>query len=640
MKRKSILMTIAAILLSSAVIGQKGNWPDYSSIDDAAGVDTIYFCERADSLYPVELGYDGSGLRLHPSYGNWSLIATSNDNVAADYNLYNSSYFPGNGGAGNAFKTVGTKYGGYVFQYEVTDIQCGLDISDKFYVFVFILPDMNDVVDRGDTLICLSMGTETEFDFNNDFFKEYVNLYQKAGIFSNWWPGDGKHKIRIDSIATYTLMDTLTINLDAAPERYTCGDEIRFRITLKVVDATETDINLRHTALSICADDTIFYADSNPNILFKRNNIKGTYSPDKIKDAPTVQANGKKVKVFDFTYNSNCDGHTTNTITDSLYLLQNNVTAQNWDRDTVIVCRSPGPQSIFTFYNDSLIDYPKSTGKLPLDLSNSYWYDRGLTGIDGALTSKYGTISGEPSLRAGSYEVSVDLLKSNMGYHYLWHPDPGAFPCLLGGGGMVDSGYVVVIVEDEIVAQDYTVQLCESSYYPGSFSFGEYTGMNVTWEAPYGDALEGPHKDMLSISKLGKGTHKFKYKMLPKCGPGGTGVFYVKIGPAVKVASSKTVKYCINKLPAMINLNDVLNIAVNGLKWDFNYHNSTSGITINSDIFGENGILDIRKFSLANHSKMNNDITLEFEVKHSPGCGINPGTKLVLKFVDNILLID
>lgn len=637
-------MTIVAILFASAAIGQKGTWPadsdaDFSKAKTAGRVDTVYFCERADSLYPIDLGYDGLGLRLHPSYGKWSLIATSNNNVAADYNL-SSDANPGNGGAGNAFKTTGTKFGGYVFQYDAEDVQCGLLVGEKFYVYVFIFPDKNDIIDK-DTLVCQTDPSDGKdyhtFKFSSSF-EEYIDLYITAGIFTapDWGTDNGEHAIRTDSIAVYPLSDTLKINLANAPKGYTCGSEIRFQLIATVVDEIG---QLTAISKTRCADDTVSLANSDPNIIFERTNVTGSYSPTTIGAAPssdvTVGGQTLKKKVFTFSY-TECGGGGIKTVTDELYLLPNYESGQNatnWGSDTVIVCRTPGVKSIFTFYNDSLINYPLvGKGKLDLNLSNSYWFDRGLTGKDGLLTGIYGTINGGPSLHDGSYDVLVDSLRSNMGYHYLWRPDAGAFPCLVDENGYIDTGIVVVIIQDEIVAQDYTAQLCQDSYLGSHLSLNKYTGLNVAWSG-----LGIINNDSIDVSFAGKGTHKYTYNIPPKCGPGGPGVFYVKISPVVKVASSKTVRYCISKLPAMINLNDVLNVAVKGLEWNFNASESTNGLTINSDIFNpETGILNILEFSPENQTILNSDVKLVFKVNANSGCGISAGTTVVLEFVSSI----
>jgi hypothetical protein len=318
-----------------------------------------------------------------------------------------------------------------------------------------------------------------------------------------------------------------------------------------------------------------------------------------------------------------------------------NEPATNWGRDTVIVCRTPGIKSIFTFYNNSAIDYPNiPIGKLDLDNTNSYWFDRGLTGTDGDLTSKYGTLDGTTSLV--SYDVLVDNLVSNLGYNYLWRPDGGAYPCLVDENGKIDTGIIVVMIQDEYVAQDFTAQLCEASYTKAAnaedkkLSLFDYTGLKLAWTG--GPGLV-PTNDSIDISKAGVGTHKYVYEAAADCGPGGKGVFYVKIAPRVKVSSSKTVTYCIQKPPARINLNDVLNIAVQGITWAFNSTNSTSGVNMSSAaIFDTSkGILNILEFGKANEDLFKNPITLEFNIS---GVGnntcVSTGTKLILKFVTNI----
>jgi hypothetical protein len=607
MKRKSIFLTVVAVLFASTVWGQGISWPSTVPAD-VKGRDTIFFCFTADSLYPIELGYDVAGKRLSPEFGDWSLISKTSDDVSAiEYNMDGTK----NGGAGNAYKTVGSGRGGLLFQYIATDKQCGLEVNERFWIFVFVLPDFNNVITK-DTLKCKrTTGSDTLITFNNSF-AEYKDLYEKAGITAAWKHGGSFPNIPTDTLETYTLADTLVIS--KAPAGYTCGIEGVFNYTLKIVNEIGP---LDPRSFGICKEDTVGdLGKRDPNLIFKRNNVNGSYSPSTIGSTGWAiqSSSGLYAKAFTFTYYI-CDG-TTRTVEDSLYL---QVYHGNWGVDTATVCRKPGEESVFTYYN--MLTYPNIPGgKLPLDEGVSYWYERGLTLTDGALTGNYGTVGDVASLTDKS--INNDVLKSNMGYHYLWRPDPGKFPCMVNPSTkLVDSGYLVLIIQDKSFAIDYTAQLCKSSYAGQPFSLNAYTGLSTTWN-------DGPN--LSNISDVPVGTYKYTYNLPADCGPGGNGVFYLKVTEKVKAPSSKTVKYCVQKLPGAINVNDVLGVAVASLKWE-----TISGFTnVNTSFNTTTGILDIGKYAQENGS---GEATLTFTATGTGGCGVNTGTTVTLIFTNSIL---
>jgi hypothetical protein len=493
---------------------------------------------------------------------------------------------------------------------------------------VFIFPDKNDIVAK-DTTICKAENTAYPISFSNSF-KSYIDLYKISGVIPASgpdWLNGGNYTIDITTPGQQTLLDTIKIPV-TAPKGYTCGDTIRFKLNISVVDKIG---QLPTSHKSICITDSSDYTTKHPSVIFDRS-IAGEYQPATIGAATPVSKiiNGTTVYVKEFTFRYKECGTPIvyKTVKDTLFLLPQNLTAsgRDWGRDTIISCRRPGPESIFTFYNDSIIDYPNGYGgKLDLNNGNSYWFDYGLTG---KTPIQYGTISGGPSLHEGSYEVLVDSLKSTMGYNYLWKPDAGAFPCLVGADGKIDSGILVVIIQDEIVAQDYTAQLCKATYSGKKFSLAQYTGLpdGLTWT---GSQINAPDKDSIVISALSEGTHKYTYDLKSTCGPGGKGVFYIKVGKTVKVSASKTVYYCVEKLPASINLNDVLNIAVNGLTWKVSGGGTIAGFNANT------GILDIPAYSTINNP--DGDEVLEFEIDQIPANScVNSGVKLTLKFVNDV----
>jgi hypothetical protein len=646
MKRKSIFLTIVAMLFAGIAWGQawnEGTVPTGSHVD---GRDTVFFCATTDSLYPLELGYDVSGRKLHPSYGDWSLIAKTSSSVkAVDYNMNSTK----NGGAGNAYKTVNSGIGGLLFQYKANDEQCGLEVNDVFLTYVFILPDKNSTVNPSDTLLCYDEnnngGSGTTIDFD-DYFKEYINVYKAAGFTVDWKHG-GSFTIKRDSVYNASLRDTLLIS--NASDKYTCGEEISFKLGVRV----DSSYTLGPKALTLCTIDTVGdLGNRHPKDIFGRTGVTYEYSTLKGGAATwtDITIGGKTVAkgVFTFTYSTckpapNHEGESS----DTLYLITESFAPNSyWDKDTITYCRDSASIDIFKLYFDSVIDYPNiPVGKPALTSTGSYWYDRdlGQTPIPDAI-GDYSTTTGYPSLKINPIgkngkgtDVQMDIMKSNVAYNYLWRVDPAAFPCLTTSAGVPDSGTMVVIIHDPAVAQDYTAQLCNNSYESSGngFDLNAYTGLNVKWIPVLSPALNTDNAT-LPVNTPGKvytGTYKYQYVLPPICGPGGTGVFYIKVTDKIKSPVSKTVKYCINKLPASINVNDVLGVAVDGLKWTVKRADGivvTPTGTVNAGFIAD-GILDISAYTNAHGAGQQ---TLLFEVDSATvDCGVSSSTKLTIQFV-------
>jgi hypothetical protein len=638
MKRKSILMTIVAVLFAGMAWGQNGEaWPAAGSFNTlpagkVVGADTIFFCVRTDSLYPIELGYDVSGRRLHPSYGEWKLISRSSEAIVAyDYELGIPN---GNAGAGNAFRTVGTGIGGLIFEYLAKDEQCGLDQGEKFLVYVFILPDFHDVVSPQDTMICYKTpNTSISIDFSSTFATT-LDVYAKAGLTATWKNG-GTFSVRSDSVASYSFSDTL--NISGKPGVYTCGTPVIFNVGARV-DSTH---NLVGKSYAICDYDTIGdKGQRSPNAIFKRNVANSSYLPAKISPWDATD-NSNKYKIYKFTYKpcptvSN-PSPTDVTINDTLYLLDG--PKGYWGVDTIIHCRNESSATVFKLFDGT--NYGAS--KPSMDESNSSWNDRDL-GQDKSNGRypypPYSTTNGKSSLgieftgtdRAdtiASYDISgytmnFDIMNSNVAYHYLWKTV--GIGCLIDANGVPDSGKMVVILQDPAIAMDYTAQLCKGSYSTaGTFNLNVYTGLGVQWSAVNSPALT--NNSILNVQTASLGTFKYKYSIPADCGPGGDGVFYIKVGNKVKVPASKEVKYCISKLPAAINLNDVLGIGVEGLEWT-----SSESRTAAVGFYYKAGTLDIAKYVGSKGSKAE---TLTFTIPANAGCGIG-GSTLKITFTTSL----
>jgi hypothetical protein len=217
-------------------------------------------------------------------------------------------------------------------------------------------------------------------------------------------------------------------------------------------------------------------------------------------------------------------------------------------------------------------------------------------------------------------------LKSNVKYHYLWAVDPGALPCFTSTNGTPDSGTLILIVQDPAIAQDYTSQLCLTSYIDGShdFDLNLYAGLNVKWAPVSSPALKTDA--VLEVNNVKPGTYKYKYAIEPGCGPGGTGVFYIKVTNKIN-AASKTVKYCLEKLPASINANDILGVGISSLNWT-----STAAGGFNTTT----GILEISEFVKAKGNIVDGDSVTFTVGSGTPACGVAAGTTVTIQFVSNL----
>jgi hypothetical protein len=638
MKRKSILMAIVAVLFAGAAWGQKIDWPSAHGSNVKAS-DTIYFCKRTDSQFPIELGYDVSGRRLHPSYGDWSLISKTSSSVqAADYVMVSGEAgTPGNGGAGNAYKTVGSGEGGLLFQYLSKDKQCGLLENEKYWVYVFILPEENNIVYR-DTMYCkASAGIKATIDFKKTF-KEYTDLYDKAG-FTNlykWGATNngtaGVHEVAIDVPNIIPVQDTLILGPNNGKSKFLCGDTIIFKIDVIVKDS----IALGPKRVGKCFDDTISLLKAMTlRELFGREGVPGTgYTETAILPWTSAEVSANR-KLYTFTYNT-CGTPATATIVDTLYLYKESPAPTNdWGKDTIVYCRLGNNPDIYALYGDAAMNYPLIPGAPPyLDESNSYWYDRDLgqtpfTFGPGAYgtKSKTSSIGIDPNVATPAHwavwaktnVIDVNDLRSNIGYHYLWRVDPGALDCFTHGG-IADSGIMVLIVQDPAIAQDYTAQLCQSSYSTaGVFDLGAYSGLSVTWVgAP--TITDGK----ITVANFQPGTYKYTYHVEPGCGSGGDGVFYVKVTNTVRT-SSKEVKFCVEKLPATINVNDVLGVGVMDLKW--------TGLTAAEGFDETTGILDFSKYGAAHPNDVINGKEITLTTTNADKCGVASGTTVKINLV-------
>jgi hypothetical protein len=645
MKRKSILMTIVAVLFAGAVMGQEIPWPAAGSLPgDVKGADTIFFCARTDSLYPIELGYDVAGKRLHPSYGDWSWVSRTSSSVTADD--YDLDVAKKNGGAGNAYRAVGSGRGGLLFEYKAKDAQCGLLKDEKFWVYVFVMPDENDLIQK-DTFVCYATAGTVDISLPTAYQK-YSDLYAKAGITYSWQnvannPSYYPIKVKKDSIASYTFMDTLLIDLNSAPVGYTCGDTIVFKYNVRV-DSTFT---LNPISLFICPEDTVgTKGERSPNFFFDRN-YGGTYLPATLESTGWTKVtkhvidgsgNPKDIETAwkEFVYSGKDCKDKSYSVNDTLWITG---PVGYWGMDTVTYCRDTSNLSLYKLWmHEDQIDYPNIGGK-PAGLfvdgapTGSNWYDRGVKAPYTPSTYDEGTTTGAKSLADGDYSVNQDIMKSNIGYHYLWRVN--GVSCLVDPiTGIPDSGIMVVILKDPALAQDYTAQLCRSSY--GQFDLNLYTGLNVTWKQPasggLASGLENGHIVDITNGNSGNGvyggTYKYAYELPADCGTGGKGVFYLKVTDKIKTPSSKTVSYCINKLPASINVNDVLGVAVESLTWSI-------GTPVSAEIFNTGtGVLDVPAFINATNSSPQDIV---FTVNNSGDlCGVANATTVTVKFVTSL----
>jgi hypothetical protein len=635
MKRKSIFLTIVAVLFASVAWGQIAiplPAPDSKVVD----ADTIYFCADGDSVYPIEFGYDVSGRQLHPSYGDWHLLGKTNSSVKVDDYDFNKSVK--NGGAGNAYKGSGTGIGGILFEYTAKDKQCGLEVGQKFWVYVFVLPKETSPVTKSDTFICYATSGTVTINFAT-VFKEYVDLYKTAGLSTTTapltprWVDGSFDPIRKDSIATYTLRDTLVITPKSG---YTCGDSIPFLLTVKVDSIVRDTIA---QGLTICAADTVGdLGTRGPNVFFKRNLPSGkyytddTYATESTKISPwgalgTPTSKGYYLKKFYYKY-TDCKAKT-RYIIDTLYLIPSDkyLADDSIGLSTVYPCRKPGTVPILS---DELF---KATSYSPkpvfsLDNTDSYWTDMGTKNkeITTSPNDDYGTKSSTTSLLNG-HDLNFDDMRSNVGYYYMWNVDNSVHTCFVDEDGNPGWGTMRVIIQDPVVSQDYTAQLCKSSYTSGSqFDLNVYTGLDVKWHLNTKGGTEIP-AGQIQPDTMKRSTYKYVYEVPGGCGSGGTGVFYVKVSNGVKAPVNKKVLYCLEKLPASINLNDVLGVAIKGLKW--NSLNSLDG----DDGFDDTlGTLDVTKY-IEEHKAI--PAVLSFDLTGNTGdlCGVSTSTKLVIEFV-------
>ncbi|MDR1339806.1 MAG: hypothetical protein LBK58_07130 [Prevotellaceae bacterium] len=635
MKRKSILMTIVAVLFAGMAMGQTTiTWPDktyYEGTNGPEGSDTIFFCARTDSLYPLELGYDVAGKSLHPQYGEWNLISKTSDNVVvADY-LMNSTK---NGGAGNAYKTVGSGSGGLLFQYESKSDLCGLTSGKKFWVYVFVMPSDKDIVQKPDTLVCSNSAVGGAKTFPVSLpktYATYAKLYEQAGFTVTWKPGT-THNVKYDSIAEYVFSDTLVLtNLHAD---YNCGTKIAFQYGVKVV----LDVNpfIPQKKEAACISDTLSAEPISAASWFNRN-YPGEYIPKfvtgpvdagewKIRDYLHTDSKTYKVpsKGFEFRY-KDCNGDDQIRY-DSIFVLPDTLNIGDWGIDTAFYCKTDADISLSKLVQDAGVNY--DPWGVPAKLfpggenTGSHWYDRGVKVPYTPSTLDYGTVGGGTSL-VNDYYLKASIMSANTGYRYMWQIDGGAMECLVDSKtGVPDSGYLVVILQEAAIAQDYTAQLCKSSYLAGptKFYLNAYTGLDVQWTG--GIALTG--KDTVAVATVNKNTYKYSYTLPAGCGPGGTGVFYLKVTDAVKVPAAKTVRYCLDKYPPAINLNDVLGVAVAGLTW------TTTGTPTGFN--ATTGILDVTAYM----STGKIESTLEFATANANQCGVSNGTKVTIEFVSNL----
>jgi hypothetical protein len=516
-------------------------------------------------LYPIELGYDVSERRLHPSFGDWSLIAKTGDITASDYDMNDAIK---NGGAGNAYKTVETKgYGVLLFQYTSTNALSCVEVGKKFWVYVCVLPNMKGVVSALDTFICVTKPTTSiphpVYDVKfNDLFKDVLDLYNGAKFSYKWASNDKEvrdtESIPTDSVAKYNLFDTLVIS--NTPDGYSCGDTIFFKYDI-VVDTLARDTLGK--SYVICPSDTL--GTHSPNEWFKRNLPGGKYTPATV--APWNKATTKPwvvkgetlgtFNVFKYDYNK-CSGTPGKTIEDTLFLLTKELPDDSIGADTVIYCRENSSVPIFDVY-----DKAHYAIQPLLTETNSFWEELGI--LVGKSTKDYGTTDSTASLT--NYSLNFDIMRSSIVYNYKWST---TIECFIDKQGNPGFGLLSVYIQDPVAAQDYTAQLCKDSYTAGSgtnFNMNTYTGLDVVWTKKDGSTMAS--NGIITPTGMTLGTHPYYYNLPADCSVGGKekGVFYIKITSKVKVPKAKTVRYCVDKLPATINMNDVLGVAVNGLTW-------------------------------------------------------------------------
>lgn len=518
------LMMVAVLLFAKTSIAQSSNtWSSAAGL--AVKSDTLYICADMDIIHPIELGYDIPGLRLHPSYGNWSLYAVSDFASPNDYSVSNVK----NGGAGNAFKVVGSGIGGYIFEYKAKSDQCGLNIGESYLMYVFIIPTLNAPI-TADTLLCKQpTGSKLSTVINNYF--PHTELYQKANIITSWNPTELTDMLT-DSVGSTVYSADFTISGPVGA--LSCGSTGKFNYTVNV---TNEGFTLAPITINICSADTVgTLGDRSPNVYFGRN-VAGTYTP------ATIGNNwGAESKSFVFTY-TDCLGNN-KSVTDVLEITAGGA-VKNWGRDTLLLCR--------TQVADVVELYSLSQGITPISLlpTSSTWADRG---ISGTLPLVYGP-SGTSVFNSPSSVNTLDM-GTNIGYNFLYRVDPS----LCFGG---DSGLFILMLQDPFSAVDFRTQLC-TDYLGNDFDLASFTAIkNGTWSyvgamATSVSTISDNKLTGSQLTTMGTGTHKLQYTVSAGCGGGGVGVMYIKIGGKVSIPASISEKYCKKTLPATINVNEVI----------------------------------------------------------------------------------
>ncbi|MDR1581947.1 MAG: hypothetical protein LBS55_01605 [Prevotellaceae bacterium] len=467
------------------------------------------------------------------------------------------------------------------------------------------------------------------------FQSKYTSLYAKANLNPKWRVKTSSFTTRTDSVGIYTYISKLGVK----GKGYSCGDSIEFSYRLTVVDT----IAPKSKSITLCWEDIMGDRGKLPvNDHFGRTE-SGSYSPSIVnnKDVTALSdtANSSKINVlagwtdrrhkfyttYEFSYKE-CGG-AINKVYDSIFWIVDIAEkAKNWGIDTAMYCRSAGTANIIDIW-------ATVEGLRPsLSQNNSYWKEFGLNQTGTPLN--YGTVHGGPALNG--YTLKIDSLKSNINYYFQWRPDGGAKPCYLAKDHKTDSGLMLVIIRDGIAPIDFTAQLCLSSYTKGvKFNLNDYTSLDLTWT---GNEVVDGHN--INLDGLVQGTHKYSYKLAGACGyPNGVGVFYIKATNRVKVSSSKTVKYCVNRLPSKINLNDILNVAVAGVTWTLESVKNAGGTDVTIMTGGNianvlnttSGILDIAEFG---RQYTTGPAVLKFKTggSNGPGCGVPDGTMVTLEF--------
>ncbi|MDR2424176.1 MAG: hypothetical protein LBD59_05565 [Prevotellaceae bacterium] len=581
-------------------------------------IDTIYFCATADSLYPIELGYDVNGRNLAPNYGKWTLYTTSGTSaVASDFD-----FAPvGNGGSGNAFKVVASTIGGYIFQYEATDVQCGLLVGEKYWAIVFILPDAAAGPVQKDTILCPDP-TPLTWTISQSF--PYSDLYAKAGFTVTWKPASGQYSINRDQVGIDTVYRSVG-KLTNLPAGYSCPDSVVYKLHVEVKDLS----NLTRKAVAVCAVDTAGANQNRPiNDFFNRPNTvvgptildgQGYYSPADLAHTsnPWTQVGTTNVYWAAYTYTyKDCQGNQ-KTVVDSLYLTESPAN-HYWGDDTATYCRSGAPVTL-NLYN--LYNSAAGSLKPQLITTNSYWYEKGQV-VSGSYPS-YTYSPPVPGSLVGAYEVNTDpaILSANIGYHYKWLIDQGA-NCFAG-----DSGRLVLILQDPFAGKDYAGQVCSAA--TTTVDLEAYTGITgATW-----NAIVGGTPTSVANAKtvtLGTGTNIFTYTTAGGCGVATTSKVYLKNTANVKIPSSTKVKFCISKLPAAINLNEVLGLIDGGISWSAG---TATGVTVNAAGYNATtGVIEIGTYSPSLGANTSGTVTF---TASNLTCGINSAT-VTIEFVTSL----